>query len=527
MPPFVHNLDIMNVDQIVEYFQNIPDMTEYILESDTYPFIALGAALETLYDAKKHVAANSQEFEDYKRTITKIESVISTRIDYVNSIIDHLLGKEHFDDTTDFSLDDSPTKEILAHIDLMKDVSRSSEIDQRDYKTALRKFIKTLKFRFNKGLEIHKRLHNLEFEDIAERQDEFPHDLLEEQKGFLEDALTMTRSHVPVTQTQIQQLKETLFKILESMGVRILQMNSFNRRAEYSKILKKIEDVVIGFEVDFGQKLLKRFADMLPEYIADHWNTHVIKHNRKVAELLIDIADDAALLEDLYRILINLTTAEAAQLQKKQEFSKITLKQVQGLRYVKDEENAQLIEMERFKNLDLNERARELIKLSIYGLCEYISKISVEELRKYPIGIIRSTEKVLGDLEQHRLKKSDITNIQNSPEYPTALEIVQEALATYHSSDEKYNFADIYKETDYTVGDVTFCVFNNIILRVIQNITEAYFLVDSSDQNVSEHRLAELQITIIERYKSEWIRQNELQQQIEQETMEELAEELV
>ena len=212
--------------------------------------------------------------------------------------------------------------------------------------------------------------------------------------------------------------------------------------------MKKIEDVVIGFEVDFGQKLLKRFADMLPQYIEDHWTTHVIKHNRKVAELLIDITDDAALLEDLYQILINLTTAEASQLQEKQELSRVTLKHVQGLRYIKDEENAQFIEMERFKNLGLNERARELIKLSIYGLCEYISKISVEELRKYPIGIIRSTEKVLGDLEQHRLKKSDVTNIQNAPEYTIALETVQEALATYHSSDEKYNFADIYKETD-------------------------------------------------------------------------------
>ena len=99
-------------------------------------------------------------------------------------------------------------------------------------------------------------------------------------------------------------------------------------------------------------------------------------------------------------------------------------------------------------------------------------------------------------------------------------------MATYHSSDEKYNFADIYKETDYTVDDVTFCAFNNIILRVIQNITEAYFVVDSGDQNLSEQRLSELQITIVERYKSEWTRQNELQQQIEQETMEELAEEL-
>jgi hypothetical protein len=526
MPPFVHNLDITNVDQIVEHFQNIPDMTEHILECDTYPFIALGEALETLYDAKNHAAPNSQEFKDYERTITKIESVISTRIDYVNSIIDHLLGKETFDDTTDFSLDDSPTKEILSHIDLMKDVSRSSEINQKDYKAALRKFLKTLKFRFNKGLEIHKRLHNLEFEDIAEKQDDFPHDLLEEQKGFLEDALTMTRNHVPVTHTQIHQLKETLFKILESMGVRVLQMNSFNRREEHGKILRRIEDVVIGFEVDFGQKFIKRFSGMLPQYIADHWNTHVIKHNRKVAELLVDLTDDAALLEELYQILINLTTAEAAQLQKKQELSRVTLKHIQGLRYVKDEENAQRIEMERFKSLDLNERARELIKLSIYGLCEYLSKISVEELRKYPIGIIRSTEKVLGDLEQHKLKKSDVTNIQNSPEYISARETIQEAMAIYHSSDEKYNFADIYKETDYTVDDVTFCAFNNIILRVIQNITEAYFVVDSGDQNLSEQRLSELQITIVERYKSEWIRQNELQQKIEQETMEELAEEL-
>jgi len=525
MPPFVHNLDITNVDQIVDHFQNIPDITEHILESDTYSFVALGEALETLYNAKNHATSETQEFKEYSRTITKIESVISTRIDYVNSIIEHLLGKESFG-VTDFSLDDSPTKEILSHIDLMKDVSHSSEINQKDYKAALRKFIKTLKFRFNKGLEIHKHLYNLEFEDIAEKQDEFSHVILEEQKGFLEDALAMTRSHVPVTPTQIHQLKETLFKILESMGVRVLQMNRFQNRAEYSKILKEIEDVVIGLEVDFGQKLVKRFGDLLPEYIADNWNVHVIKHNRKLAELLVDITDDAALLEDLYQIFINLTTAEATQLQKKQELSRVTLKHIQGLRYVKNEENAQLIEMARFRNLDVSEKARELIRLSVYGLCEYLSKLSVEELRKYPIGIVRSTEKVLGDLEQHRLGKSDVKNIQNAPEYTDALEIVKEALATYHSSDEKYNFVDIYKETDYTVDDITFCVFNNIILRVIQNITEAYFVVDSSDQNVSQSRLGELQITIVERYKTEWIRQNELQQQIEQEAMEELAGEL-
>ena len=37
MPPFVHELDISDEDQILEHFQNIPDITEYILESDLYP----------------------------------------------------------------------------------------------------------------------------------------------------------------------------------------------------------------------------------------------------------------------------------------------------------------------------------------------------------------------------------------------------------------------------------------------------------------------------------------------------------
>jgi hypothetical protein len=526
MVPFVHNLDITDVQQVVEHFQNIPDITEYILESDLYPLAALGEALETLYRAKSQSTPENQTFQEYGRTITKIESVISTRIDYVNSIIEHLLGKESFE-PLDFSLDNSPTREILSHIDLMKDVSHSSEINQKDYKAALRKFVKTLKFRFNKGLEIHKSLYDLEFEDIAEKQDQFPQAIIEEQKGFLEDALTMTRSHVPVTPTQIHQLKETLFKILEAMGVRILQTKRSYSRTEYCEILKEIEDIVIGLDVDFGQKLVKRFADMLPEYIAEHWNSHVIKHNRKVVELMIDVTDDAALLEDLYQVFINLTTAEAIQLQRKQELSRMSLKHIQTLQYVKNEENAQLVEMERFRNLDVSEKARELIRLSIYGLCEYLSKLSVEEFRKYPIGIVRSTEKVLRDLDQHRLKNSDIKNIQNSPEYVDAVETVKEALATYNSSDEKHNFVDIYKETDYTVDGVTYCVFNNIILRVIQNVTEAYFVVDSSDQNVSKQRLSELQITIFERYKTEWIRQNELQHQIEQEAMEELAGELV
>jgi hypothetical protein len=408
----------------------------------------------------------------------------------------------------------------------MKDVAYSSEINQKEYKTALRKFIKTLKFRFNKGLEIHKRFYNLEFEDLAAKQEEFPQSLLEEQKGFLEDALAMARNHVPVSATQIHQLKETLFKILESMGVRTLQTQGYRGREDYCRFLKEIEDVVIGSEVDFGQKIIKRFADMLPEFIIEHWTTHVIKHNRKIVELLLDLTDDAALLADLYQILINLATAEAEQLKKKQELSRVTLEQIQGLQYVENAENAQTVEMERFRTLQISEKARELIKLSLYGLCEYLSKLPVDELRKYPIGIIRSTDKVLRDLEQHRLSNSDVKNIQNSFEYANAVETVKEAMITYNSSDDKHNFVDIYKETDSTVDGVTYCVFNDIILRTIQNITEAYFVVDSNDQSVSESRLSELQVTIVERYKSEWARQNAMQEQLEQEVMQELAEEL-
>jgi hypothetical protein len=388
MPPFVHTLDITDVHQIVGHFQNIPDLTEYILESDLYPLAALNEVLGTLYDAKDHIAPENPEFDEYTRMITKIESVIATRIDYVNSVIEHLLGRETFE-TPNLSLDHSPTKEILFHIDLMKDVAHSSEIDQGDYKTALRKLTKTLKFRFNKGID-------------------------------------------------------------------------------------------------------------------------VIKHNRKLAELLIDLTDDAALLVDLYQVLINLTTAEAAQIQKKSELSRMTLKNLQSSQDAKDQEKAQFIEIEKFKDLDISEKARELIKLSLYGLCEYLSKFSVEELQKYPIGILRSTEKILGDLEQHRLRTSDICTIQHSPKYTGALEIIKEALATYDSSDKKYNFVDIYRETDYTVDRVTYCVFNDVILRVIQNITEAYFVVDSKDQDVSQNRLSELQVTIVERYKTEWTRQNEL-----------------
>lgn len=519
MPPFVHNLDISDVRQIVAYFQNIPDLTEYILESDRYPFAALSDALKVLYDANP----DEQDGDACRRTITKIESVISTRIDYVNSVIEHLLGRETFE-PLDLSLDNSPTQEILAHIDLMKDVGYSPEINQADYKAALRKFIKTLRFRFNKGLEIHKQLYAIEFEDLAAKADEFPPAVLEEQKGFLADALAMTRSHVPVTPIQIQQLKETLFKILEAMGVRVLQASRVHSRTAYTQYLKAIEDVVIGQEAEFGQKFVKRFADMLPEYIAKHWPVAVIKHNRKLAELLLDLTDDTALLEDVYQILINLTTAEAAHLQEKQALSRTASSDFQRLRYVREVENTLHFEMERFQRLELTEQARELIKLSIYGLCEYLSKLSAAEFRKYPIGIVRSAEKVLKDLDQHRLRSSDVNGLRNSLEYMNALEIVREALATYNSSDEKYNFVDIYKETDATVAGVTYCVFNNIILRVIQNITEAYFVVDSSDQNLSSSRLAELQITIVERYKTEWSRQNDIQEQIEQAAMEELAE---
>jgi hypothetical protein len=526
MPPFVHSLDVVDVRQIVEHFQAVPDMMEFTLESDRYPYAALNDALKTLHDAVEQSASQSQETKTYRRTITKIESVLSTRVDYVKSIIDQLLGKDTFE-PLEISLDDSPTPEILSHIDLMKDVAHSPEINQKDYKNALRKLIKSLKFRFNKGLEIHKKLYHLEFEDIAEDEGNFPQTLLEEQKGFLEDALTMTRNHVPVTATQIHQLKETLFKILESMGVRVLQSNHFQYRAEYCRLMQQVEYVVLGAEVDFGQKVARRFADMLPEYISEQWNSNVIKHNRKLVALLIDLTEDSALLEELYQILVMLTTAEAGQLRKKQEIARVTLKHIQTLEYVKDHDNAEQVEMERFRNMDLSEKARDLIKLSLYGLCEYLTAITVDELRKYPIGILRSAEKVLRDLEQHRLKVSDSKNLQDSPEYGHAVDTVKEAMLTYNSSNDKHNFVDIYKESDYTKDGVTYCVFNDIILRSIQNITEAYFVVDSNDQPVSDNRLTELQITIAERYKAEWIRQNAIEQQIEQEAMEELAGELV
>ena len=86
---------------------------------------------------------------------------------------------------------------------------------------------------------------------------------------------------------------------------------------------------------------------------------------------------------------------------------------------------------------------------------------------------------------------------------------------------------DIYKESDFTVEDITFCAFNDIILRLIQNITEAYFVVDSTKDNVSDNRLSEMKIMIAERYKREWIRQNEQRLEIDQQAMEELAEELM
>ncbi len=527
MAPFVHQLDISDEDQIVEHFQNIPDITEYILESDRYPLAALRETLDTLRGALNNGHLDEGTKEEYHRTMTKIESVISTRLDYVSSMIESLVDDEDEEDFSDFLLEESPTKEILFNIDLMKDVAHTPDINYNEYKTALRKFIKTLKFRFNKALKIHKQLLYLKFEDIAEREDEFSKQLVEEESSFLEDALAMTRSHVPAKPIQIQQLKETLFKILESMGVRTLRAELFQTRALYTVILKKIEDVITGSELDFGQKIVSRFADMLPEYIADNWHFDVVKHNRKLVALFIDNTDDPALLTDLYHALTNLTIAEAALTQRKQETTQTKLKDIQQLGYLQNDENAFLVQMEEFKNFAVPDQARELIKLSIYGLCEYISKLAVDEFRKYPSGIIRSTEKMLKDLEQHRLRASEVRAISNVPEYVQALSIIEESLATYDSSDEKYNFVDIYKESDFTVDGSTYCAFNDIILRLIQNTTEAYFVVDSTKEKISELRLAEMKITIAERYKTEWIRQNELRLESEQKAMEELAEELV
>ena len=525
MVSFIHQLDVSDEEQIVDHFQNIPDLMEYILESEHYPMPALNEAVATLQGALNNGGAETALYEEYEQVITKIQRVISTRIDYVNSMIDSLIGSEEFD-TSDFSLENSPTQEILAHIDLMKDVAQSPQIPTDEYKAALRKFIKTLKFRFNKGLEIHKNLLHFDFETLAEQEETYPKDALEEHKNFLEDALVMTRSHIPVKPSQIHQLKETLFKILEAMGVRILQHHQPYSRSEYAEIIGKIEELLSGLELDFGQKIVDRFSDMLPEYIAEHWNFDVIKHNRKLAGLLIDCSDDATLLSELYKILTNLTIAEAMQIQRKQELAKVTLKDIQGMGYVKNEENALQVQMEKFRNVNLTEQARELIKLSLYGLCDYLSKFSVEELRKYPIGILKSTEKMLNDLEQHRLRESEVQGIRNLAEYYTAVELVEDAIRTYESSQEKYNFVDIYKETDFTIDGATFCAFNDIILRLIQNVMEAYFIVDSDNQKVSEYRLAELKITISERYKTEWIRQNKLRQESDQLAMEELAQEL-
>ncbi len=62
----------------------------------------------------------------------------------------------------------------------------------------------------------------------------------------------------------------------------------------------------------------------------------MIKHNRKLVGLLIDCTEDAALLGELYKIITNLTIdAEATQTQRKQELAKVTLKDIQGLYYVK------------------------------------------------------------------------------------------------------------------------------------------------------------------------------------------------
>jgi len=526
MPSFVQEIDLSDEEQLVEHFQNIPDMTEYILESERYPLDALNQAVRTVADALRYGDLDTVKAQAYERTISKIESVVSTRVDYVNSMIDYLLGKETFE-TPSFSLEESTTKDILFHLDVIKDVARAPEIDHDEYKLALKKFLNTLKFRFNRGLEIHKRLYNLAFEDLAEKRQDFPRSVLEEHRNFLEDALAMTRSHVPAKPIQIHQLKETLFKILEAMGVRTLQSHDLHVRSEYNAILKQIEDLIAGLELDFGQKLVDRFSDLLPEYIADHWNFDVIKHNRKIMELLIDCTEDAALLSDLYKILINLTSAEAVQYQRKQELSRVTLKNIRAMEYVKDEENAVLAQMQKFKALEPTEQARDLIKLSVYGLCEYISKLSVAGFSKYPIGIIKSAEKMLKDLTQHRLKDSDVQSIRGIPEYQLAVETIEGALQYDDVNNEKYNFVDIYKEADFTVDGITYCAFNDIVLRLIQNIMEAYFVADSDEQKVSDGRIQELKITIAGRYEREWMRQTYLRQESDQLAMEELAAEML
>jgi predicted RNA-binding protein with EMAP domain len=405
----------------------------------------------------------------------------------------------------------------------MKDVGTSPEIDETEYNEVLQKLVKVLKFRFNEALSIYKELYSTPYEEIAKNKIKFPQEELEQYKRFLEDALLMTKTHITVKPQQIQQLKGTLIKILEALAMRGLESEETSDKSQYKKILNLIETNIDGLEAEFAHEIIERFSNLLPEAIAEKYPLTMIRHNRKLAELLIEISKPSESILDLYDMLVSFTIAEAEKIRnlraEKREPEDLPLEVK-----ITPAEREILEEMKHFETLTLTQKALALIRLSFYGLFETLSSLTLEELTKYPIGVLKSAEKTLKELEQQELSEKEIQIIRANTDYIKALELLDKAIADYKTSGEKYDFISLYRETDYEVQGVSYCTFNDLILRMIQNIGEANFILNSTRTGISEERQHEVTVTITERYRQEWKRQSEEREKKEELELVKLAE---
>lgn len=521
----IEKLEQATADDLVEHLKKIPDITEYTLDCHSYPLSRLEKWKKILSKAAESVSSEDPSYSTYDKILKRLSGLITTRVDYVKGFIQQVLGRESPLNSKYF-LETALTSDILHHVDLMKDVGTSPEIDETEYNEVLQKLVKVLKFRFNEALSIYKELYSTPYEEIAKNKIKFPQEELEQYKRFLEDALLMTKTHITVKPQQIQQLRGTLIKILEALAMRVLESEETSDKSQYKKILNLIETNLDGFEVEFAREITERFSNLIPEVMAEKYPLIMIRHNRKLTELLIEISKPSASILDLYDILVSFTIAEAEKIRnlriekREPEDSPLEVKITPAEREI-------LEEMKHFETLTLTQKALALIRLSFYGLFETISSLSLEELNKYPVGVLKSAEKTLKELEQQGLPEKDIPIIQTNTDYIKAVELLDKAIADYKTSSEKYDFIKIYRETDYEVQGVSYCTFDNLILRMIQNIGEASSVLNSTKTGIPEERQHELTITITERYRQEWKRQAKEREKEEELELIKLAEGMI
>jgi hypothetical protein len=521
----LEKLERGTVDAIVEYFKKIPDIMDYTLDCSTYPLVRLENLRKVLSETLVSLPSRSDLHRAYDKINKQLSGLIATRIDYVYGFIEQVLGKESMPGNKYF-LETALTSDILFHIDLMKDAVGRPELEERDYNKVLQKLIKVLKLRFNEALNIHKELHFITYEEVAKDQLKFPQEELEHYQKFLDDALLMTQKHITVKTEQIRHLKGTLLKILEALAIRALESKEASSKEQYKQTLNSIETCLTGFEAEFAREVVERFSNMTPEVIVGKYSLTTIKHNRKLIELIIDRPDASELVLDLYDPLVSFTIAESEKARSFRKEKQDVSASMDDVEIIKTEEEPEK-EMKQFATLTLTQKALTLIRLSFYGLFETVaSLLSLTELNKYPIGILKSTEKTLKELEQQGLSEKDIKLIRNNKDYLRSLERIENILAHYKTSGEKYDFAYIYRETDYEVSGISYCVFNDLILRMIQNIGEASFITDTKEAAIPQDRRQELEVTITERYRTEWNRQLDEQHKEEKLELIRLAENL-